>query len=995
MTQREKRPCLYPLILGLCLLYATGGVLAQEETGNLYGIVTDTGGGFLPGANMELSGMGAPRFQIADANGNFRFLGLDPGRYTLKGSLDGFSTVEQPNISIRIAQNTQVDLQLIPAIEEIISVTAESPLLDERKLSAGTTVSQVELEKIPTARDPWSILNQASGVVVFDLNVGGSSSGSQSSFRGLATDPSQNDWVLDGVQITDVNFKNGGPMTYFDFDQFTEIQMTSGGNDITKNTGGVAINMVTKRGTNEFRGSARFLLTDGAGYFGLLEQADPGFDEDDLGPGQEGFVPNQVDRIQDQGFEAGGPAWRDRLWLWASWGQNDITIVKGSGQKDRTVLENVAFKLNAQFSRSNSFVGSYNTGDKRVVGNGAQQSWDASATWNQRGPTGITKIEDSHVFGSSLFLSGQYSFIDGGFSRAAAGGCGLDQPAVPDPGGEKNFDVSGFLTNNSCNTTRLPTTEWKLDGSYFFATSNLNHELKFGGRVREAVKEEAWSYPGRNILHVHGAIAGVQDPGLLWWLGLPPERASDAHMVYAYRQGPVPIVANYESLWVQDTMTMGPWTINVGLRYDAQDGENRAGTVAANPAFPEVMPGLTFEGNNADGLSLSSLSPRLGLTFALGAERKTLLRGSFSQFPVRFGLSEIRRVNPVDAAGAVIVFIDSPGGYSGFYDDGEQYSVLGGSSGFDPANPTELSTSNRNDPDMDPALTRELILGVEHSFLPELVAGLKVTWRNSVNLDEYQPLFRNNASGEVTTIPASEYIPDRVITGLLPDGSPYDVQTWAANPAKWSFTGGELFTDGDREIEYFGASITMTKRLSNQWMMRGFVNYNFDESWVVPNSYFANNDPNRFLQGVVDGQILANNGQLQSDWQWNLNGMYQIAPDRPWGFNVAGNLGGRQGTPNGYARFVAGLDQIIRQISVDEDLEDFRNDDIAWVDVRLEKEFAATGNLGLTFSVDGFNILNSGAVLDRSWNLGAPNGDWVLETISPRIWRLGVRLNWR
>jgi hypothetical protein len=234
-----------------------------------------------------------------------------------------------------------------------------------------------------------------------------------------------------------------------------------------------------------------------------------------------------------------------------------------------------------------------------------------------------------------------------------------------------------------------------------------------------------------------------------------------------------------------------------------------------------------------------------------------------------------------------------------------------------------------------------------------------------------------------------------VITGLLPDGSPYDVQTWAANPAKWSFTGGELFTDGDREIEYFGASITMTKRLSNQWMMRGFVNYNFDESWVVPNSYFANNDPNRFLQGVVDGQILANNGQLQSDWQWNLNGMYQIAPDRPWGFNVAGNLGGRQGTPNGYIRIVAGLDGISRWISVDEDLEDFRNDDIAWVDVRLEKEFAATGNLGLTFSVDGFNILNSGAVLDRSWNLGAPNGDWVLETISPRIWRLGVRLNWR
>jgi hypothetical protein len=967
-------------------------VVAQEETGNLYGTVASTEGAYLPGATVELSGMGAPRSHTADSVGNFRFLGLDPGRYTLKGSLDGFSTVEQPNISIRIAQNTRIDLLLIPVIAEIISVTAESPLLDERKLSAGTTVSQVELETIPTARDPWAILNQASGVVVYDVNVGGSSSGLQSWFRGQATPPTENDFILDGVQVT--NF-GGGASTYFDFDQFEEIQITTGGNDITKNTGGVAINMVTKRGTNEFRGSARFLLTDGAGYFGFLEQADSGFDENDLGPGQEEFVPNRIDRIQDIGFEAGGPAWKDRIWLWASWAQNDINIVAGSGQSDRTLLENTAIKLNAQFSNANSFVGSYNTGDKRVVGRGAQPSWDASATWNQRGPTGITKLEDSHVFGSSFFLTGQYSFLDGGYALAALGGCGPDHPANPFPGGEAIIDANGFWTNNGCGGNSRPTEELKLDGSYFFTTSNLSHELKFGGRIRQASQEEFWSYPGRNIEHINGAIAGVQNPGLLWWLGLPPERAGDAHMVYAYRQGPVPVTSNTTSFWAQDTMTIGPWTFNAGLRYDLQDGENGAATVAANLGFPEVMPPLVFEGNDADGIRWSSLSPRLGLTYALGEERRTLLRGSFSQFPAALGLSPITRVNPVSGQWAWIVFIDSPSGYQGFYDEGELYSVGGGFLGFDPANPTSLSTSNINDPDMDPALTRELILGVEHSFLPELVAGLKLTWRNRTGISDEQPLFRSNATGEITTLPESEYIPDRVVSGLLPDGSPYEVPTWAANPVQWSSTGGKLLTDGDREVDYFGTSITMTKRLSNQWMMRGFVNYNFDESWNVPTSYFDNNDPNRFLQGTVDGQVFAPRGRLQSDWQWNLNGMYQVAPDRPWGFNVAGNLNGRQGTPIGYSRGVAGLDGIARQVSVEDNLGDFRTDDVATVDVRLEKEFAATGNFGLIFSIDGFNILNSGAVLDRYWDLGAGNGQWVQATVSPRVWRLGVRLNWR
>ena len=150
-------------------------------------------------------------------------------------------------------------------------VTAESPLLDERKLSAGTTISQVELEKIPTARDPWAILSQAQGVMVDRINVGGSESGGQSAFRSGAQSQRENDFLVDGVQITDM--EGGGSSTYYDFDQFEEIQLGIGGNDVTKIKGGVSVNLVTKRGNNEFRGSARFLLTRGDGYFGALEQA--------------------------------------------------------------------------------------------------------------------------------------------------------------------------------------------------------------------------------------------------------------------------------------------------------------------------------------------------------------------------------------------------------------------------------------------------------------------------------------------------------------------------------------------------------------------------------------------------------------------------------------------------------------------------------------------------------------------------------------------------
>jgi hypothetical protein len=65
------------------------------------------------------------------------------------------------------------------------------------------------------------------------------------------------------------------------------------------------------------------------------------------------------------------------------------------------------------------------------------------------------------------------------------------------------------------------------------------------------------------------------------------------------------------------------------------------------------------------------------------------------------------------------------------------------------------------------------------------------------------------------------------------------------------------------------------------------------------------------------------------------------------------------------------------------------------VDLRFEKEFAAPGNISLTFMADLFNALNEGYVLQREGGLNLPLANYVLETLSPRIWRLGVRFNWR
>jgi hypothetical protein len=287
---------------------------------------------------VTLSGYGAPRVQVTNAQGEVRFLNLDPGSYQLSSELDGFATVEYPNVGVRVGRNTSLEITMSAAVEETITVTSESPLLDERRISTGTTVSQIELEKIPTARDPWSILSQTPGVMVDRINVGGNESGQQSVFNAPGVDSDENAFLIDGVETTDMA-ATGASATYYDFDQFTEMQFTTGGSDVTKVNAGVSVNLVTKRGTNEFRGSSRFLRTDDNFFNGALEQNIPEAPAGDLGPGQTGFIGNTINQVTEYGFEAGGPLVKDKAWAWGSYGSNDIKNRTGAATIDRVQVK--------------------------------------------------------------------------------------------------------------------------------------------------------------------------------------------------------------------------------------------------------------------------------------------------------------------------------------------------------------------------------------------------------------------------------------------------------------------------------------------------------------------------------------------------------------------------------------------------------------------------------------------------------------------------------
>jgi hypothetical protein len=953
------------LIAVVAALLLAGPVAAQLQTGDLYGTVVGADGQPLPGVTVTLEGPGSPQVQVTDETGKFRFLGLYPGTYKLIAELQGFSTLEYPDIGVRIGGNTQLEIELSGAVEDVITVTGESPLIDERQVNRGTSVGAVELDKVPTARDPWSLLALAPGVLVDRFNLGGNESGQQSNFIGTGATSRDNVFAVDGVVLTDMNAV-GASATYFDFGAFEEVQFTVSSADVTVATAGVTINQVTKRGTNEWRGQARYLRTDGEW------QSDPA----DLG---DGLIGNQIDTVEEYGADIGGPLWKDHVWIWASYGESDISNIVVGGQTDTTQLEDLNTKLNFQAGQSNSGVLHYWTNDKLKFGRGAGPARAPAATTNQTTPQDIYKIEDTWLPTSSLVLTGLFARDDGIFTLSPQGG--LDANMFTDHNGVLQGSNSDFTQEAVIDQARF-------DANYFFDAGTSNNELKFGVGFREQENHSISLWP-RGKYVVSGEVQGL-DPGM-------------AMVVFA-RNRTVGMVSSYDSAWLQDTLTFDRWTINAGLRYDNQTLENLAKSEPGNPEAAGLLPPLSFGGNDAGGFEWETVVPRLSATYSLGEERKSLVRGTFSQYAEQLGqLPLATRVNPIGYAYAYFYFADANDNL--VFDPNEAGSLqFGYTYNIDPDNPSALFSPSVNDPNLDPTMTDEVTLGLEHSFRSDFAGGLTLSYRNIYDIPESRTFITDDATGLVRLATREDWVQTGTRQETLPNGQLsreiplYDLRD-GLTP-----TGGTLYTNGDREMDYMGVTLSLNKRLANRWSMRGHVTL-AEWDWDIGPEYNKYADPTDQIAddlGFSDGDDVffeqsgsnKSNVLVGSRWSFNLNGIYQVAPEAPWGFNLGASLDGREGyisPPTSRASGSVGR----RNVQLTEDIGEFRNDNVYVVSAHADKDFTF-GETRLTLSLDGFNLTNQDTFLQIERNARAGNRTYdVNETLSPRVFRMGATFRFR
>lgn len=288
MLPLRKTPLLL-LGLCLCLALATGTAFAAE-TGSMSGVVRDASGAPLPGVAVTLTGPALPagRTMVTGTDGAFNFERIPPGTYNVQADLSGLGNVQREAV-VALDRDTQVEIVLNPTVSDQITVEAVVPALDLKSSEVQVNYTDQFIEDLPIPRTYKGILQLAPGVSENDRlapNAGGARMDNTFLLDGInITNPHFGDILPDvaGIDVAEVSIKRGGITAEFG------------------RTGGMVVNAITKSGTNELKGEARF-------------EYQPG---DWVSDSENPAIQNIPDRL-GPAAALGGPILRDRLWFYGS-----------------------------------------------------------------------------------------------------------------------------------------------------------------------------------------------------------------------------------------------------------------------------------------------------------------------------------------------------------------------------------------------------------------------------------------------------------------------------------------------------------------------------------------------------------------------------------------------------------------------------------------------------------------------------------------------------
>ena len=720
-----------------------------------------------------------------------------------------------------------------------------------------------------------------------------------------------------------------------------EVQIRAGGAQVDAAGSGPVVELVTRPPAPGLRGSVDAWLGEGQSA------------------NAEDLTRERVLEVGEVGGELGGGLLGDALWGWARLRRQWLERQVVGGLRETLSEEGAALELDGRF-RGSSFDFAFDHRQRDQDGEGAAPDREAEATRQITEPSQRLRLRMAHLLDRTRQLQLTWERREGMRHGLPVG----------DPEAATVLDARGIWSGATLFDEVSDGDLLELVFSAHRRQGSTNHEFRAGASWAETLDRRSESWGSGELQFLAGENFGL--PFDLLRVRRPVHTA---------------VERDHFALYVQDSLRRGRLTVDLGLRHDLESGRNAAGTVAAHPLFPNLLPEVEL--GDEGGLDWNSVTPRLGVAYALDAAGRTVLRGSYGFFSQRLDAELVRGTHPA-LEQVILAFGD--------------FNQQGPSFDADPLNRLmERGAVGGTAPrvaQLEGERTDELRLSLDHEW-GAATLGLELVRRRVSDVLEERRLV-SDSSGTLRFARAVDYQLEQLLTGTLPDGSAYEIPIYGLQP-NLEDSGQGVWLNGDRGQTYEAVTLRFDRRLSRGLALRSRLTWR-DWRWRVGSEFRRYDDPTDVaLTGgpaatgaETDGAPVAplaasGNAFLDSGWSLAVHALYQLAPERPWGFDIALDLNARQGFPVPYELTALTADGSLLRVQATPQVDSVRLDDLVTLDLRLEKGFRV-GDLRLTAALDAFNLLDTERVLERERRLDGALANSVRRTTSPRIFRFGLRI---
>lgn len=567
---------------------------AQVADAVIEALVQDQSQAVLPGVTVTVTrpDTGYTQTSVTDSTGVVRFIALQPGTYSVKAELSGFTTVNQEGITLRVGQTAKLTMSLgIAKVDETVNVVGQSLMVDIYKTDSSTNILPEQIQALPVAnRDFQSLAFLAPGT---QRERGGNRFIGNQPVIGAAGNASQSTIMIDGVDFTDPTL--GMARARFSQEAISEFRVISNRFDteIGGSAGG-ALSIVTKTGTNSLHGSAFGFFRDNA----LRAK------------GEYDLKKNDYSR-QQFGGTIGGPITKDRVHYFGSFEQvseNSFVLFRPGG-----AYASQAADLKVPFDQSLFYAGldtrirdDQNLRFKFVYERYRQENFRVGAVVDET--AGMNLDRDNFNFSATH----AWTLGNSSLNQLAIqfGRREFDEPNNSQSTGEyfssgTTLQIGANIVgdqNDTGNVFEIRDTFYMRVGSGTWA-----QDLKFGGAWQ--MVSDDWAFP----VYPKGLLIYVTDTRAL-------------PLLYAggTGAGQSKIKTNLVSGFIQDDLRPSPRvTINLGLRYDLDTNGN-------NPDYTDPLT------TTARGRDMNNFQPRAGFSWDVKGDGRHVVRGGLGMFTGRF-----------------------------------------------------------------------------------------------------------------------------------------------------------------------------------------------------------------------------------------------------------------------------------------------------------------------------------------------------------------------